>query len=77
MSKQKGKKTSAKFMDKIWVKALLVLLSGALMFMGPTYFLYVFRFSIPYLILVLIGLAFFVFGVVLFGNVFLKEKAKS
>lgn len=76
MAKQKEKKTSAKVIEKTWVKALLILLSATLMFMGPTYFLYVLRrFNIPYLILVLLCLASFAFGLILFVNIFSKEKS--
>lgn len=78
MAKQKERKVSAKFMEKAWVKAFLMLLSVTLMFMGPTYFLYILRrFNIPYLLLVLLGLASFAFGVILFASVILKEKGKG
>ena len=78
MAKQKGKKTSARFMEKVWVKVFLILLSVALMFMGPTYFLYILQKSkIPYLLVVLFGFASFAFGVVLFAIVFSKEKGKG
>jgi hypothetical protein len=77
MAKQKEKKEPTKFFNKTFVKVLLTLLSVALMFMGPTYFIYVLqRFSIPYVILVLLGLASFALGVVLFANIFVKEKQK-
>ena len=75
MAKKKEKKTSAKFMEKAWVKAFLMLLSVSLMFMGPTYFLYILQRSrAPYELLVLVCLASFAFGVILFARVFSKEK---
>jgi len=78
MAKQKERKVSAKFMEKTWVKAFLTLLSVGLMFMGPTYFLYILqRFNAPYLLLVLLSLASFAFGVILFARVFSKEKGKG
>ena len=78
MAKRKEKKTSAKFMEKTWMKALQMLLSVTLMFMGPTYFMYILqRFRIPYLLLVLLGLASFAFGVILFASVISKEKGKD
>jgi cytochrome c biogenesis protein CcdA len=78
MAKKKEKKASAKIIEKAWVKAFLMILSVALMFMGPTYFMYILnRFHIPYLILVLLGLASFAFGAILFASVFSKEKGKG
>jgi len=78
MAKRKEKKTLAKVMEKTWMKAFLMLLSVALMFMGPTYFLYILqRFKIPYLLLILLGLASFAFGVILFASVISKEKGKG
>jgi len=79
MAKQKEKKTLPKsFTEKAWVKAFLMLLSVTLMFMGPTYFLYVLqRYKIPYLLLVLLSLASFAFGAVLFASVYSKEKEKT
>lgn len=78
MAKKKEKKTSAKIMEKTWVKAFLTLLSVTLMFMGPTYFLYILQKSkAPYLLLVLLCLASFAFGAVLFAMVFSKEKGKG
>jgi len=77
MAKKKEKKTT-EIMEKTWVKAFLTLLSVALMFMGPTYFLYILRrFNVPYLLLVLLCLASFAFGAILFARVFSKEKGKS
>jgi len=78
MAKQKEKKLLAKVMEKTWVKAFLVLLSVTLMFMGPTYFLYILqRLNAPYPLLVLLSLASFAFGVILFASVFSKEKGKG
>jgi hypothetical protein len=78
MAKQKGKKKPTRIMEKVWVKAFLMLLSVALMFMGPTYFLYVLqKFVASYNLLVLLGLASFAFGVVLFAFVFSQEKGKG
>jgi hypothetical protein len=78
MAKQKEKKASAKVVEKAWMKAFLMLLSVTLMFMGPTYFLYILqRFNIPYLLLVLLSLASFAFGVILFARVISKEKGKG
>jgi len=78
MAKQKEKKTATKLMEKTFVKAFLMLLSVALMFMGPTYFMYVLqRFNVPFLILILLGLASFAFGAVLFAKVFSTEKGKG
>jgi len=78
MAKQKEKKTSVKVMEKAWVKAVLTLLSVTLMFMGPTYFLYILqRFKAPYVIAVLLCLASFAFGAILSAIVFSKEKGKS
>ena len=78
MAKQKEKRASAKFMEKAWVRAFLILLSVTLMFMGPTYFLYILqRFDVPYLLLVLLSLAAFAFGAILFASVFSKEKRKG
>jgi len=78
MAKKQKKKPSAKIMEKAWIKAILILLSVTLMFMGPTYFLYVLRrFNAPYLLLVLLSLASFAFGAILFASVFSKEKGKG
>lgn len=78
MARRKEKKTTAKIMEKAWMRAFLILLSVALMFMGPTYFLYVLqRFDVPYLLLVLLSLAAFAFGAILFASVFSKEKGKG
>lgn len=78
MAKQKEKKTTAKLMEKVWVKAFLMLLSVTLMFMGPTYFLYIFqKFLVSYLLAVLLGFVSFAFGVILFGIAFSKERGKG
>jgi hypothetical protein len=78
MAKRKEKKTLARGIEKAWVKAFLALLSVALMFMGPTYFLSILqRFGAPYPLLVLLCLASFAFGVILFASVFSKEKVKG
>jgi len=78
MAKRKEKKTLDKIMESAWVKAFLALVSVVLMFMGPTYFMYILqRFNIPYLIIVLLGLASFVFGVILFASIFSREKGKG
>lgn len=78
MAKRKEKKTSAKIMEKAWMKAFLMLLSVTLMFMGPTYFLYILRkFNIPYPFMAILGLTSFAFGAILFAIVFPKEKGKG
>lgn len=79
MTKQpKGKTMRTKFWEKAWVKIILAIISAGLMFGGPTYFLYIFqRLNVPYLILVLISLACFAFGLVLFVSIFPKEKGKG
>ena len=78
MAKRKEKKASARFMEKVWVKVFLILLSVALMFMGPTYFLYILqKIRIPYLLAVLLGLASFAFGIILFLRVYSEEKGRG
>jgi len=56
-------------------KVLLILLSAFLMFGGPTYLLFVLqKFDIYYPVLLLIGLASFIVGVILFTHLIRGEK---
>ena len=57
-------------------KVILILFSAFLMFGGPTYFLLVLqKLDIYYPVLVLIGLASFTAGVILFFRLIREEKA--
>lgn len=73
-------------MKKVWktvkipeiiVRAFLTFLAALLTFGGPTYLMYVLEsFGVPYLLYILLGLASFTAGVILFIHLFGKE-AKS
>jgi hypothetical protein len=56
------------------VRAILIFLAGLLTFAGPTYMMYVFqRLGVPSLLYVLLGLASFTAGVILFLHLFRRE----
>jgi hypothetical protein len=55
-------------------KAILTFLAALLTFGGPTYLMYVLEsFGVPYLLYILLGLASFTAGVILFVHLFGKE----
>lgn len=57
----------AKAVKERFVRAALTLIAAALTFAGPTYLLYVLRrFALPSILLLLLGLAFFTVGIMLF-----------
>jgi len=60
---------------KRYVKLMLTLLAAFLTFGGPTYAMYILkRFVLPYVLLVLFGLASFTAGIVLFAYLFKGER---
>jgi hypothetical protein len=62
----------AKAVRERFVRAALTLIAASLTFAGPTYLLYVLqRFALPSPLLLLLGLAFFTVGIILF--VYLQE----
>jgi len=61
-----------------FVRALLTLISAALLFLGPTYALYVLnRFRPPPLLLILIGLGAVVAGVIILSYLEMSKKGKE
>lgn len=66
----------AKVVRERFVRAALIFIAASLTFAGPTYLLYVLqRFALPSPLLVLLGLAFFIVGIILFVYL-LKEEDK-
>lgn len=56
-------------------RAFLIVIAGLLTFAGPTYMMYILeRFGVPYFLYILIGLASFTAGVILFLHLFRKEQ---
>ncbi|MFQ6064339.1 MAG: hypothetical protein ACE5L6_02575 [Candidatus Bathyarchaeia archaeon] len=56
-------------------RAFLMAIAGLLTFVGPTYMMYILeRFGVPYFLYLLIGLASFTAGVILFLHLFRKEQ---
>ncbi len=70
-------------MKKLWkgvkiperiMRALLIFLAALLTFGGPTYLMYLLeRLGVPYLLYILLGLASFTVGVLLFMHLFREE----
>lgn len=57
----------AKAVRERFLQAVLILIAVSLTFAGPTYLLYVLqRFALPSPLLLLLGLAFFALGIILF-----------
>ena len=56
-----------KAVGKRFVRTALILIAASLTFAGPTYLLYILqRFALPSPLLILLGLAFFTVGIILF-----------
>jgi len=65
----------AKAVKERFVRAVLTVLAASLTFGGPTYLLYVLRkFALPGLLLLLIGLASFTVGIILFAYLLKSEE---
>ena len=63
--------------SKRTAKAVLIFLAALLTFGGPTYMMYVLeRLGVPYLLYILLGLASFTTGVILFTRL-IREEPKS
>lgn len=66
---------SSKEEQKRCVRALTMLLAAFLTFVGPTYLLYILqRLAVPGLLLILLGLASFTVGIILFANLLKGER---
>ncbi len=65
----------AKAVRERFVRAVLTLIAVSLTFAGPTYLLYILRrFALPSPLLLLLGLAFFTLGIVLFAYLLKGEE---
>ena len=65
-------------MNPKFVRALLTLISAALLFLGPTYALYILnRFRPPPLLLILIGVGTVVAGVIILSYLEMSGKGKG
>jgi hypothetical protein len=77
LTKEKRQKTFVfQLLEKAWIRSILTVFSVLLMIGGPTFLIYILqRLGVPHPLLILIGLASFTIGTLLFMGIAKEEKS--
>jgi len=77
LTKEKRQKTFVfQLLEKAWIRSILTVFSVLLMIGGPTFLIYILqRFGVPHPLLILVGLASFTIGILLFVGLSKEEKS--
>jgi len=77
LTKKKRRKTSVlQLLEKAWIRSILTVFSVLLVIGGPTFLIYILqRFGVPHPLLILIGLASFIIGIIFFMGLAKEEKS--
>jgi len=77
LTKKKRPKTFVfQLLEKAWIRSILTVFSVLLMIGGPTFLIYILqRFGVPHPLLILIALASFTIGALLFTGLAKEEKS--
>jgi len=76
LTEEKKRRASVlQLLEKAWIRSILTVFSVLLMIGGPTFLINILqRFGVPHLLLIFIGLASFVIGILFFIGLTREEK---